>query len=201
MTLTRRRNSLRLPGYDYRTPGAYFITICTPAQRQILLDPQVREIVESCWAAIPDHFRDVALDAFVVMPNHIHGLLQVLDEQPRLSLSRTSGVRPRSLSAVIRSFKAASARMAHAQGIVSGPLWQRNYYDRIVTDERDLARLREYIANNPANWRYDPENPKRDVSAEYLKAWSWVESPQGAAVLRPYTGRTGTGPAHQGGMP
>jgi REP element-mobilizing transposase RayT len=200
MTQTRRRNSLRLPGYDYRTPGAYFVTICTPAQRQALLDPQIREVVESCWAAIPAHFAHVALDAFVVMPNHVHGLLQVLDEPGPVLSSRTSGLLPGSLSAVIRSLKAASTKIAHAQRITSGPLWQRNYYDRIVIDSRDLDRIREYIANNPANWRYDPENPERDVSAEYLKAWSWVEAPQGAAVLRPYTGDESLAAVRQGGM-
>ncbi|HXH21327.1 MAG TPA: transposase [Dehalococcoidia bacterium] len=188
MTLTRRRNSLRLRGYDYRTPGAYFVTICTEGRRPVLLGAQVHGTVEACWAAIPSHFPHVQLDAFVVMPNHIHGILHLLDHGPD-GTPIPGRVLPGSLSAVVRSFKAASARQLRAQASLSMSIWQRHYYDRIVTDHRDLDLVREYIANNPANWRYDPENPERDESAEYLKAWSWVERPQGAAVLRPYVGQ------------
>lgn len=97
------------------------------------------------------------------------------------------GVAPGSLSAIVRSFKSATTKALNARRNSKGsPVWQRNYWEHIIKSEPEMHRTREYIANNPANWRYDAENPSRDVSAEYLKAWAWVEGPQGAAVLRPY---------------
>lgn len=136
----------------------------------------------------PSPLPHVLLDAFVVMPNHVHGILHLQDEPgSATAVAPASAVLPGSLSAIVRSFKAATTKRSIALAGLTGSIWQRNYHDRIVTDQRDLDRIRGYIANNPANWRLDAENPNRDESAEYLKAWAWVERPQGAAVLRPYT--------------
>jgi putative transposase len=99
-------------------------------------------LAEACWTAIPSHFPAVALDAFVVMPNHIHGIVW---------LTRAGHAPP--LPLVIGSFKAAASRLAAAQ------IWQRGFYDRVIRDEQELCALRQYIADNPLKWAVDQENP------------------------------------------
>ncbi|MGC8787350.1 MAG: transposase [Anaerolineae bacterium] len=71
------RRSIRLPGYDYTQPGAYFVTICTQNRECLFDDPVLRAVVETCWQAIPRHIPQVKLDAWVVMPNHVHGIIVV----------------------------------------------------------------------------------------------------------------------------
>jgi REP element-mobilizing transposase RayT len=176
------RQTIRLREYDYCTPGSYFVTICTHGRSLRFLDSRLRSLVEATWASLPEHHR-VTLDVFVVMPNHVHGVLQLegVDVGAQRAAPRRSGfttrpVLPGSLPAIVRSFKSASTKAIndHQQSRGS-PVWQRGYYEHIIRTESELNRIRQYIANNPANWRYDAENPRRDVSAEYLKAWSWLE--------------------------
>jgi hypothetical protein len=128
------------------------------------------------------------------MPSHVHGILQLWTDE-RLPVtsgfdaSDRHGVSSGSISAIVSSFRAASTKgISVLRDTPGASVWQRNYHDHIIRGEEELYRIREYIANNPANWRHDSENPERDVSAEYMRAWSWVEMPQGAAVLRPYDG-------------
>jgi REP-associated tyrosine transposase len=135
-----RRRSIRLPGFDYSTPGAYFITICTRDRRPML--SAVSEVVTACWNEIPQHFPRVTLDAFVVMPNHLHGIL-VLDDL---------GVGPsRPISVVIGAFKAVvSKRLRKA-------IWQRNYWEHVIRSDKALNQIRQYIEDNPAAlipWTY-----------------------------------------------
>ena len=215
MTYDRERHhrrSIRLRNYDYAQAGAYFVTVCTH-DRQCLFgeieDGEVHlngmgEIVAACWDAIPAHFPDVELDAFVVMPNHVHGVLVIAApsleptlEPPTavapLQASRPGpgggrwwsgrnevvgdrathasplrgggpprGPKPRSVGAVVGSFKAAvSRRITGVHGTAGGSIWQRNYYEHVIRDERDLDRIRPYIAANPARWPDDVENPLR----------------------------------------
>jgi len=124
-----RRFSLRLPGFDYSTPGAYFITICARDRRCILAG--FKDVITACWNDIPKHFPHVTLDSFVVMPNHVHGIL-ILDEQAR------------SISVVIGAFKAAVSKQ------LGNPMWQRNYWEHIIRSGKALDRIRQYIEDNPA---------------------------------------------------
>jgi REP element-mobilizing transposase RayT len=171
-----------MPDYDYRTPGSYFITICTHERQLRFLDPRLRSLVEATWASLPEH-HSLILDVFVVMPNHVHGILQLEGDvvgaqraAPRRSGFTTRPVLPGSLPAVVRSFKSASTKAINDHRQTRGqPVWQRGYYEHLIRDDTELHRVREYIANNPANWRYDRENPRADVSLEYQKAWSWLE--------------------------
>ena len=154
------RQSIRLKGFDYRQPGAYFVSICVD-DRECLFGQvmgnsmQVNEagsIVRSIWESLPSRFSAVALDAFVVMPNHVHGIV-ILRE------GSTTPPGP-SLGGVIRVFKSISAiqvnRLLQREG---RPLWQRNYYERVVRDVGSLSRIQQYIQDNPARWDVDPENP------------------------------------------
>ena len=180
-TLRRRRRSVRLPAYDYRQPGAYFITVVTRGRAcyfgdvvagAMRLGPE-GEIIQRCWLAIPQHTPRVTLDAFVVMPNHVHGILwiqgigpHVVGAQHAAPLPRGGatryGVPPGSLGAIVRSFKSASTRAVNGlHGTPGAALWQRNYHEHIVRSDEDLATVRRYISDNPLQWALDEENPRR----------------------------------------
>jgi len=188
-----QRRSIRLPGYDYSWTGAYFVTICTH-ERECLLG-QVEDgtmvlsdygrIVEQCWRALPHHFPGVELDTFVVMPNHVHGIITITalcrgealaghfgdlvgyclaNASPLQSpqSSRPHGTKPYSLGAMIQNFKSVSARRINQVRQTPGvPVWQRNYYEHIVRHEDDLNSIRQYVLGNPTLWDKDENNPNR----------------------------------------
>ena len=172
------RRSLRLPGYDYRTPGAYFITIVTHERRSLFgrvandsVEPTAMgAIAQELWLEIPQHFPHVQLDAFIVMPNHIHGLILLawspeVGARHAVPLPRAEAFgqpRPGSLPTIVRSYKSAVTRRINLQRQTPGhPVWQRNYWEYVVRSEAALARIRDYIAANPYRWRQDPLNPDR----------------------------------------
>jgi REP element-mobilizing transposase RayT len=160
-----RRQSRRLHGYDHARPGMYFVTLCCQDRRSMLGHVErgemrlnaAGELVRAVWQQIPDVYPEVALDAFQVMPNHLHGIV-VLGHR----------VTPRSappLGDVIRCFKMLTTRRyaerVHRDGWppFRNRLWQRDYYDHIVRGDRTLDAIRRYIVENPARWDTDPENP------------------------------------------
>lgn len=144
------RRSIRLPGYDYSQPGAYFVTICTHKRDLLLQIEPVQEAVRSTWEAIPERFPAVTLDGFIVMPNHVHGII---------ILGGAASNAP-TLGAIIRAFKSISAIQSNKILNRSGlPFWQRNYYEHVIGDEDELNIIRQYIRDNPRNWLDDPDNP------------------------------------------
>jgi putative transposase len=163
------RQPLRLPAYDYSQAGAYFVTTCAHGRRPLF--GRVSDGVMTCnefgrlaagsWADLPSHCRGVQLDAFIVMPNHVHGIIW-LGEAPRAGLEPApteSDDDSVALSEVIRGFKTFSGRRINAlRGVCGQPVWQRNYYERVIRKETELRAVREYILNNPGNWQRDPEN-------------------------------------------
>jgi REP element-mobilizing transposase RayT len=168
--VSHHRRSIRLQHYDYAGAGAYFITICThnrkcmfgqvgagskPAQfhdtqftNPMFLN-KYGEIVIDTWEDLVNHITGIELDAFVIMPNHVHGIVVIGEAAPC------------SLSEIVRQLKTFSARrinkMRGTQGIL---VWQRNYYEHIIRGEDDLNSLREYIDNNPVNWQLDENYPE-----------------------------------------
>jgi putative transposase len=191
--LPQRRSSLRLPEFDYSTPGAYFITICT-ARKSSLFGQVVADgvsltaagsMVASTWSQLPHHYPAVQTDAFIVMPNHIHGILVLTGEHPDEALpndgqawepaptpepntTQQAGLKPDptfSLSDVVHRLKTLTTRrfaeLQHESGRrpTYRRLWQRNYYEHVIRDDDSLQRIREYIANNPLAWDLDRENP------------------------------------------
>jgi REP element-mobilizing transposase RayT len=253
------RRSIRLQEYDYTQPGAYFVTICT-YQRQCLFGEIIDgamhlnacgEIVQACWNNLPNHFPFIELDAFIIMPNHIHGII-ILTEQmvdagvgvdvevdvgvgvgvgakhscpdvsnspkalsknaspcpgisnypktspcpdvsnypktlsknaspcpgisnyPKTLSKNTSpyldvssplppkGTQSGSLGAIVQNFKSVSTRKINRINSTSGEtIWQRNYHDRIIRDEKSLHHIQQYITENPHAWTQDPENPQK----------------------------------------
>lgn len=185
------RRSIRLKGYDYTTAGAYFITICTH-QRECLFgaieDGEMQlnlfgEIAQSGWLKVSCHFQLVRLDQFVVMPNHIHGIIWLgnmngrgeafaprllqfnQDTDANASPLPLDGTQSGSIGAIVQNFKSVSARRINQiRKTAGGPVWQRNYYEHIIRDDRALQNIRQYIQNNPLSWRQDqvhPDNPSK----------------------------------------
>jgi putative transposase len=252
-----QRKRLRLGDYDYASPGAYFVTACTRdraclfgevREGEMVLNPAGRAVA-NVWRALAMRFVAITLDAFVVMPNHIHGVLVILDPAgtrdgwfaatgpasaeehdgdreagaassaptngppgvrtappnpveatdwdnpwahpapvvaanpeaspgvpfvgaplaapasrpaaPTLALGQAS-VQPSSptLGEIVRVFKSTSALEVNRHLERAGrPVWQRGYFERVIRDERELQMVRRYIAENPARWEFDRENP------------------------------------------
>jgi putative transposase len=155
------RRSMRLPSYDYSQAGAYFVTVCTNhrmARFGEIVDDDVRLnadgiVVTATWNNLPAHYRNVTFDTFIVMPNHVHGVLILTD---------SSTARP-GLSEIMRGFKTFSARSINERQQTRGaPLWQRGYYEHVIRNEQALNRVRSYIADNPRRWADDPENVRAD---------------------------------------
>jgi putative transposase len=139
-----RRNSSRLASYDYRSGGAYFITICTEKRQRVLDIPIMRTAVLENWQQLPQRFPTVRLDAFVVMPDHVHGILW---------LDGTLRDAP-TLGKVVGAFKAWATiewRNYHREANLPclNHLWQRDYYEHVIRNDEDLLLTREYILNNP----------------------------------------------------
>lgn len=175
------RHSIRLKGYNYTQPGAYFITICTKA-RQCLFGNVVKSemqlnylghIAFNYWQTIPDHFPHIELDTFVVMPNHLHGILIMTDkhagEQQFCALNQHLDCNTEkfgkpvhgSISTIIRSYKGVVTKRINIIWHTKGQsIWQRNFYEHIGREQKSLDNIREYILNNPQRWTDDPENPE-----------------------------------------
>ena len=182
----RKRRSIRLQGYDYSQAGAYYITVCTRNRECLfgnVVDGQMQsneagQIVQAVWDGLQQCYEGIELDAFIIMPNHVHGIVvirprvgaihelpvQQIHESPLPSkpsaLARIADRRRMLLSKIIGRFKMVTAKQINDLRQTRGSaLWQRNYYEHIVRDEASLNRVRQYIADNPAQWEFDRENP------------------------------------------
>ena len=175
----QRRRSIRLPRFDYTQQGAYFVTVCTRNRSCLfgeIVNGEMRlndigRVAHRMWEEIPTHFPQVGIDAWVVMPNHIHGVIVIagppVEATHASPLQRPAGPPKRSIGAIVGSYKSAVSKRINAmRGTPGAPVWQRNYYDHIIRNEAALNRIRQYIADNPARWAEDPENPARQSHKE-----------------------------------
>ncbi len=167
------RRSIRLQNYDYRQAGAYFVTICTRGRETVfgdIVDDAMHlnaygQIVVEDWAWLADQFTYIDLDAWVVMPNHLHGIIVITDEANLRDDSGREGdssIAPTGvrlpLGRIVGAFKTMATKHVNEWRETPGmPLWQRNYYEHVIRDDGDLHRIREYIAANPAHWLEDSE--------------------------------------------
>lgn len=204
-----RIESSRLKNYDYASDGAYFITICTKDREHFfgeIIDEKLQETMQSkicmaCWLDLPNHYPNCILDEFVIMPNHVHGII-VIQNNDNLSILKNpaeigqsvetgqparmgqpveigtpveTGLKPvsthendahktkqYSVSEIIRGFKTFTARKINDSRRMQGTsFWQSRFHDRIIRNEKELNRIREYIFNNPLNWKLDRNNQNR----------------------------------------
>jgi REP element-mobilizing transposase RayT len=228
MNITHQRRSLRLKEYDYSSGGAYFITICTKDRKclfgeikdnQMVLN-EFGEIAKHFWLEMPHHFPNVELDEFVLMPNHIHGIIIIHDQDARMSnnpagknenspktndgknietnnnsneindkkivgaihelplqmsMNELSPQSPNNelpthdnkiqrrkmiVPKIVGFFKMNTAKKINQiLNTMGQPVWQRNYYEHIIRNEKSLHQIRQYITNNPSQWNLDTENP------------------------------------------
>jgi putative transposase len=193
------RRSIRLSGYDYSQAGAYFVTVC--AKDRACLFGEVADgvmrpndagrMVADVWVALPARFPTVQIDEFVVMPNHVHGIVVLNDHDVgaplvgALSTDKRAGTRPAptdkaittpTLGDIVGAFKSITTD-DYIVGVrqndwpaFSGKLWQRNYYEHIIRDDESFERIRQYIMDNPPQWESDRENPSATYN-ESSEAW------------------------------
>ena len=152
------RRSIRLKGYDYAQPGAYFVTICTYKMRHLFGEVVDKEMVlnangrliRQLWNELTSHFGNVSLGAFVIMPNHLHGIVIITE---------TAVVSKRTLGQMVGTFKYKTTVAFNSLHRWDGvKLWHRNFYEHIIRNEKEWQAIDNYIVVNPQNWRDDPDN-------------------------------------------
>ncbi len=162
------RRSIRLQGYDYSSEGAYFVTICVKDRENLFGGIAAGELwlnkfggaVVNSWQWLEERYSYVRLDEWVLMPNHLHGII-VIDPPCRgdSRIAPTTPIVRKHLGRLIGAFKTISTKeINQMRGTTEQPIWQRNYYERIIRNEAELNRIRQYIYDNPANWESDPDN-------------------------------------------
>jgi len=184
------RKSIRLKGYDYSQAGLYFVTICVQDRKclfgTIVNDEMILNnagtIANECWLEIPNHFPNAVLHEHIVMPNHVHGIIELirdgisnvgaenflpLQETPSNESLPNESKRnefqkmiPRSIGSIVKGFKIGVTKWFRNVGVENfqprpEKIWQRNYYEHIIRDEQSYQRISEYIINNPKNWKED----------------------------------------------
>ncbi len=168
------RRSIRLKDYDYSQPGVYFVTICSWNRECLfgeIVDGEMRlneygMILQKEWLKSSEIRKEIELDEFVIMPNHFHGIVCInvtgnikfpVGANGRSPLR----MKPKSLSSFMAGFKSSVTKQINQIRNHPGlPVWQRNYYERVVRNEMELFKIREYIQNNPMQWDIDGDNPK-----------------------------------------
>ena len=172
------RQSIRLKGYDYSKPGYYFITICVSNRYHLfgkvsegcVYLNKYGEIAEKEWLYTEILRDNVRLDEFIVMPNHVHGIILITHQMNSRGVSQyASAVEPENnfrspsnnLGAIVRGFKSTVTKQINELNNQPGDkVWQRNYYDHIIRNRQDLNRIRKYIRDNPENWENDILNKR-----------------------------------------
>jgi putative transposase len=173
-----RVETTRLKNWDYASAGYYFVTICTHKQESFFGEivggemqlSVVGEQARQFWSDIPAHFKNVQLDDYVIMPNHLHGIIVIIEtgqinvetrrgivetrDRASLRPNKFGPLKPGSLPAIINAYKAALTRWCRKNG-QSGFAWQARYYDHVIRNEESLHRIRQYIGNNPTRWEMD----------------------------------------------
>ena len=158
--LSKHRKLQRWNEWNYSENGWYFVTICTHQREphlggidnyQIVLS-DIGQITHKCWLETINHFENVWLDEFMVMPNHIHGIIIINNVGNRHACSLRDDRNRQTLPVIIGSFKSAVSKLA------GYPIWQKSFHDRIIRSENEYLAIKKYIQDNPKNWDKDTEN-------------------------------------------
>ena len=161
------RRSIRLKEFDYSSAAGYFVTICTDKARCVFGDVHKGQmqlnkygrLVEPEWLKTTKIRDNIEIDAFIVMPNHFHAIIVILDIVGATRwVAHATRLQSRSLGSIIGQFKSIVTKQIRKMGLRNFK-WQRNYYEHVIRDEHDLNKIREYIINNPITWGLDDENP------------------------------------------
>jgi putative transposase len=176
------RRSIRLPQYDYAQPGVYFVTICTH-EHECVLGEVVDDVMilndwgivtNQFWNEVAAHFRGVAIDAHVIMPNHAHANIVIVSDNTRrgevsspsaatIRATEPGGVSPPlqpALGQIVSYYKYQTTKAINLmRGMPGAKFWQRNYWEHVIRNEAEMDRIREYIETNPARWSDDQLHP------------------------------------------
>jgi putative transposase len=190
MPYNRRRHhrrSIRLPQYDYTAAGAYFVTVCVHGGESLLGEVvnetmrlnRLGQIAHDFWRDVPGHFPNTSIDAFVIMPNHLHAII-VIRELSAVAGGGEKGegtsplqggqVEKPALGQTVAYYKYQTTKRINQMRDMPGtPFWQRNYWEHVVRNDGELNRIREYIENNPARWAEDQLHP--DAPPNRFNQW------------------------------
>ena len=189
---THHRRSIRLKNYDYSQGGAYFITILTKDRKNLfgkVVDGEMKpnefgDILTECWHWLVKHHVYVDLDEWVLMSNHLHGIIVIQDGLGRggsrtaltpLAPAIPSTTKRKPLGRLVGAFKTVSTRRINELRRTEGfTVWHRNYYEHIIRSEKAMNRIREYIFSNPLRWEFDRENPKGQIDKMEKEFWKGV---------------------------
>ncbi len=158
--LIHHRRSVRLKGYDYASAGSYFITLCCQNRRHLfghienkeMVLNQFGQIVEEQWLALPERFPNVALGSFVIMPNHVHYIVDILNHQNVTIGAITGAFKSLCVHHILQYQK--TINYDH----LIGKIWQRNLWEHIIRNSDEWAYINHYIVHNPENWHNDSLN-------------------------------------------
>lgn len=161
-----RPNSMRLKDFNYSSVGAYFITICTKNREHYfgeIINGKLEETTQSkicmaCWLDLPKHYNNCIVDEFIVMPDHVHGIIFIKNPDyvgAGLKPAPTGNIKikPYSISEIVRGFKTFTSRKINEFENTPGrQFWQTRFYDHIIRNDDELNKIRQYIINNPKQW-------------------------------------------------
>ena len=161
------RRSIRITDFDYSQSGWYYVTICTfngeclfgNVNKGMMMLNEVGKNVDRCWLNIPDHYPNANLHDYIIMPNHIHGIIEIINEDVGVQnleplQHRFQQIIPRSVGSIVRGFKVGVTKWIHKNTKVKN-VWQRNYFEHIIRNEKDMFRIQNYIRENPLKWNED----------------------------------------------
>ncbi len=158
------RKRTRLKEFDYSSSNYYFVTICTKNKTDLFGDiieetmnlNKLGESVRECWVSVENHFTNVEINEFIVMPNHFHAIV-IIDGAVRLRLPQPDRkITKYSLSQIIAFFKYQSTKSINEFHQTTGvKIWQRSFYDRIIRNEKELYKIQNYIRYNAVKWEDD----------------------------------------------
>lgn len=181
----KNRRSIRLHGYDYSQEGAYYVTVCTQdrlclfgsVQNGEMVLNEIGQYVEKCWLEISTHFPNTVLHEYMIMPNHVHGIVEIVGANDYLPAEKNDvlGLRAKdvclrralrgsplrgtskTIDSIVRGFKIGVTKWFR-QNTDIHDVWQRNDYEHIICDGNDYDRIANYIIDNPRNWKtIEPE--------------------------------------------
>jgi len=191
MYFGKDRKLNRWTGYDYTMPGQYFVTICTQnrichfgevADGKMVLN-DLGEIVKQQWLWLAEHFNYIKLDEWQIMPNHFHGIVEIINENyydqvsaglifedkhsvgngRDRSLHNPNNSKIKPLPEIIGAFKTTSSKLIHRKQKDLTFTWQKSFHDRVIRNEEELINIRYYIQQNPVRWHEDENNPSNKL--------------------------------------
>ena len=167
----KKRKANRLTDFDYSSSGYYFVTVCVKDRKNwfggIVKDEMVLngygKTTKDYWLAISEHYNNIDIDEYIIMPNHIHGIIIISSDMVGTEhCSVPTGKNHYGLlSKTIKSFKNVCTKHFRQQFNNNDFIWQRSFYDHIIRNEEALKKVREYISKNPLNWAIDEVNAGR----------------------------------------